>query len=285
MQLADIYSRYMSAGSPGMFGNFAMGTGGVPEVHWNRMFADSIGPMTPNAAPAATGGPMQPQANAAPLTQTPIPTATPAPTTPATPAAPSLDQLRTQFMNEASQKFGTNYGRTLIGNNFLDGAIDNILNEQRGSAQQYLDRGKARGIYNDKGYGAGLNKINTSADIARSSLSSLGTGVLDKYRTQANTVRDRAFGGISGMMPGQTFSLDPYLAEGNQIKDEASRNAVGDLRGALGGTNYFDFSGIGNSAGMAQGAQNLRDADVATALAERKRKASAGRGLGSQGSF
>jgi hypothetical protein len=230
--------------------------------------------------PVTQPGPMQP-----PATQTPTPTPTTPPATPATPAPPTLDQLRTNFLNEASQKFGTNYGRSLIGNDFLDGAISSIMNEQKGNAMQFLDRGKARGIFNEKGYGAGLSKINTTADAARSSLSSLGTGVLDKYRTQANDVRDRAFSSISGLRDGQQFSLDPYLAEGNQVRDTASRNAAGDLRTALGGTNYFDFGTISNNAGMAQGAQNLRDADVATALAERKRKASAGRGLGSQGSF
>lgn len=225
-------------------------------------------------------------------TATPSPTATPAPAaTPAPPAPPQLtpeqklEQDRVNFINQATQGFGTNYGKTLISDNLLDDTINSILNEQRGGAQQYLDRGLARGIFNDTGYQAGLGKLSTSADTARASLATLGNDVLSKYRTEANDVRDRAFSNISGLLPGQSFSLDPYFAEGSGIQTRAQQNAGGDLRGALGGTNYFNFSDLTNTAGQAQGAANLRDADVATAIAERNRRSSQGRGLGSQGSF
>lgn len=212
-------------------------------------------------------------------------------TTPTTPAPPQLtpeqklEQDRVNFINQATQGFGTNYGKQLISDNLLDDTINSILSEQQGGAQQFLDRGLARGIFNDVGYQAGLGKLNTGADTARASLATLGNDVLNKYRTEANDVRDRAFSNISGLLPGQSFSLDPYFAEGSGIQARAQQNAGGDLRGALGGTNYFNFSDLSNTAGQAQGATNLRDTDVATAIAERNRRSSQGRGLGSQGSF
>lgn len=237
------------------------------------------------------GGMQQPQPVGAPVPAAPepapTPTPAPVPATPTlTPPAPSgIEAMRTDLLNQAGQKFGTNYGRQLIGDNLLDNTINSILGEQKGNAQTYLDRGKARGIFNDIGYGAGLNKINTTSEAASSQLAALGGSVIDKYRGQANAVRDKAYSSISGLLPDQQFSFDPYLEEGSAVKANAEQRAGGDLRTSLGGTNFFDFGNLSNTAGMAQGAQNLRDADVATALAERKRKASADRGLGSQGAF
>lgn len=233
-------------------------------------------PATPKpaggGAPAGTGGEFQ-----TPATQeeTQAPANTPL----------TLEQLRKQFLGEAGQRFGYNYSRDLVPDNLLDDTISSILSEQRGGAQQYLDRGKARGIYNDVGYGAGLAKIGTSAEAGRSQLGTAGQDILNKYRTQADKVREDAYGGISGLLDGQQFSLEPYATAGSAVGERARSFAGGDLRSTIGGQNFFDFGGLTNAAGQAQGAQNLRDTDVATALAERRRRASQGRGLGSQGDF
>lgn len=242
---------------------------------------------TPTTVDSPTPAPT-PSTKTSPLEQPVVETSgfLPASQGSSTPANPlSLDQRRTQFLNQAFSGFGYNYGRNLIPDNSLDDTINSILGEQKGQAQTYLDRGKQRGIYNDVGYNAGENKISNLAEGAQSQLSSLGTDVLNKYRTQANTVRDNAYSAISGLSDGQDFSLDPYFGEGNAIKGTEQRNAGGDLRNALGGQNFFDFQGLTNAAGTAQGALNLRDADVATALTAQKERAAKGRGLGSEGAF
>lgn len=172
-----------------------------------------------------------------------------------------------------------------VPSSLLDDTISQILAEQQGSATDYLNRGLARGIYNDVGYNAGQAMLGSDASMGRSDLSTLGTGVIDKYRTNLNEVANNAYQAASGYEPGLKFSLDPYVGEYNHIIANANQNAGGDLRSVLGGKNYFDFSGLTNRAGQAQGALNLRDTDVATALAERRRKNSLDRGLGSQGAF
>lgn len=194
-------------------------------------------------------------------------------------------ELRTGYTKQADELFGRNYSDKVVGSNLLDSAINDILNEQKSSAMQYLDRGTARGIYNEKGRSAGLNTINQGTDAGRSQLQSLGSGVIDKYRSQADKVRDDAYGAATGFQLGRNFDFNDFVSKGNEIGQRAQSNTKGDLLGAFGGTNLFDFSKITNTAGQAQGAQNLRDADVATALAERKRRDEQGRGLGSQGVF
>jgi hypothetical protein len=172
-------------------------------------------------------------------------------------------RIRNLLSGQAEEKFGTNYGNKVIGSSLLDDAINSILGTQRKDAETFLERGKKRGMYNDVGYDAGRAALEESAGTARSRLQSTAGSIIDKYRAQANSVRDRA----------------------QDIIGRAQSQGAGELRSVIGNTNFFDTQNIQNKIGARQGAVNLRDADVATALAERKRLSSQGRGLGSQGAF
>lgn len=190
-----------------------------------------------------------------------------------------------QFSKEYENVFGTAADQQAAPSSLLDDAINSILTQQRGVAQQQLDRGKARGIYNDVGYNAGLSAIDTAMATGRSSLGSLGSGLINTYRGGLDEIGNKAYNAASSVGFDPTFSLDPYISEYNDYVGRTRNNAAGDLRGALGNTNFFDLSNIRSAAGTAQGALNLRDTDVATALQERRRTQSARRGLGSQGAF
>lgn len=197
-----------------------------------------------------------------------------------------LASRQNQFMEQFNAQFGDAADRAALPSSLLDDTINQILGEQRTAAEQQLERGKARGIYNDVGYNAGLATINNAMGVGRSDLNSLGGGLIDKYIGDLNKIDDKAFSAYGAHPIGSnSFSLDPYIQQRNDFLARTNSNAAGDLRGALGGKNFFDFSGIANSAGAAQGALNLRDTDVFTAMQERKRLNSQSRGLGSQGAF
>ncbi len=202
-----------------------------------------------------------------------------------TPVEDEQTKLRNQYRQEADQKFGVDYGRKNIASTLLDDTINSILSEQKNDASKYLERGRARGIYNDVGYNAGLTGLGASYEAGRSKLGELGRNVIDKYRADADTVRDKAYSAASGYTPGTSFSLDPYINEGNEVIQRANTFAGGDLRNTFGGTKLFDFGSLNNRAGQAQGAIGGRDSDVLAAIADRKRTNSFGRGLGSQGAF
>jgi hypothetical protein len=196
------------------------------------------------------------------------------------------NRQRNEFLRSVDAKFNPEFEREAVPSSLLDDAINNILGTQQQSALDYLNRGKARGIYNDVGYNAGVSAIGNDASMGRSDLSSLGSSVIDKYRGQLDTVRDKAYNAASGFeLGGSQFSIDPYASEFGDVTNRANTNASGDLRNLLGGRNYFDFPSLTNAAGRAQGATNLRDTDVATALRERQRRNTLSRGLGSQGAF
>lgn len=191
-----------------------------------------------------------------------------------------------QFINEFEGKFGTAADQQAIPSNILDDAINTILGEQKTEAQLQLERGKARGIYNDVGYNAGQGALTSAEAAARSELGALGSGYVDQWRGNLNDIDARAWDAYQAFPIGSsTFSLDPYIAERNDFLGRTRANAEGTLRGGIGGRNFFDFGKIGGKAGTAQGALNLRDTDVATAIGERKRLNTQSRGLGSQGAF
>ena len=205
-------------------------------------------------------------------------------TPPVTPAYPVL-KTKDAAMNAVNAAFNPGWQVGAVPTSLLDDAISSIMAEQQGAAQDYLNRGLARGIYNDVGYGAGTAALVNSAAMGRADLGGLGAGLIDKYRGELDAIGDDAYSAASGFMPGTQFSLAPYIQQKNELLSRINTNIGGDLRNLVGGRNYFDFAGLTNKAGLAQGATNLRDTDVATALAERKRQNAANRGLGSQGAF
>lgn len=196
-----------------------------------------------------------------------------------------LNSKRSGWKTQLDSKFGTGFEDRAIGDSILDTAINEILGRQKTDAMTMLERGKARGIYNDVGYDRGLAEINNDYSTGNASLHSLGHNVLDKYRSQAKNLAGDAWNYYSTLGLGDNFSLDPYIDKFGNIVNSANTNAKGDLLGALGNTNYFDFSNISQKVGGAQGALNLRDDFVTAALEERKRRDSMSRGIGSQGAF
>jgi hypothetical protein len=237
--------------------------------------SSSVPVPTPTPTPTSTPSP------------TPTPTPSPTPTPAATPAvdANGLPTTREGWLQLVNEKFNPGFEVNAVPSSLLDDTINNILNEQRGQAMDYLQRGKARGMFNDVGFNAGLSAIDRDTAMGRSDLSTLGSTVIDKYRTALDAVGDNAYTAASGYSPGFKFSLDPYVTQYNDTLSRANTNAGGDLRNLIGGKSYFDFGALTNQAGRAQGAVNLGDTQVASALAERRRQNAISRGLGSQGAF
>lgn len=196
-----------------------------------------------------------------------------------------LQSRRQGLTTQVNQKFGQNYGDNLIDDNALNGLVDEIVGTQRQSALDFIERGTKRGIYNDVGRNAAMSRLGEQEQSGRSQLSGLATNVIRGYEGQADRVRDNAFNSAQGFTWGSNFNLDDYLGQGSRVKSQFDTNAAGDLRGAFGGTQIFDFSGLKNTAGQAQGAINLRDTEIGSALENRRRQGAQQRGLGSQGAF
>jgi hypothetical protein len=192
---------------------------------------------------------------------------------------------RNQYRGQVNQGFGANFAQQYLPDTLLDDTINETLNSQYGSVFDTLQRGLARGQYNQRGYDAGLNNLDISRQAALAKLNGIEGGILSNYRTRLGDVRNNAFNAATGYQLGDSFNIDDYFSQANNIADTARQNASGEFFSALGSTPLFDLGNIGNAAGQAQGAVNLNNLDVREGQERRRLAAARGRGLGSQGAF
>jgi len=245
------------------------------------------------------------QRPATPTPTTPTTPTTPAPTTPTTPSETdrlqsTIDQLLSQFNNQLSSaqslegtrntarsqvntQFGSGYSK--IGSDLLSESINNILSGEYNKALTQIERGKARGQYNDVGYQTALQSLDRNKTELGSKLNTTANDILSGYRTNYDNIRKEALDFASNLTSNDNFDLTDYIGRGNEIVQQAKDFAPGALLSAVGSAPFFNLSQIRSDAGTAQGALNLKDTDVLDALSKRKSAQDVGRGLGSQGSF
>lgn len=189
------------------------------------------------------------------------------------------NKLRNQYRSQASS-IPTSIGMDIFGD-----TIDSLLGSQEEQARGMLDRGLKRGQFNDLGYNAGLGAIGTARQKALATLQGYGSDILSEYQGKLEGIRDQALNEASGFNLGNTLDLGRYQSDAERIANEARQFAPGRLLGLVGDQNFFDPSSLKMTAGMAQGAINLRDIGVLESLATRKKADDVGRGLGTQGAF
>lgn len=192
---------------------------------------------------------------------------------------------RNNYKGRVNTNFDGNFASRYLPDTLLDDTINNTLNSQYGTARETLDRGLARGQYNERGFGAGLRALDTARSANTAKLNTLEGDLLSKYRSKLGDVRNSAFNAASGYQLGDTFNIDDFVSQANSVADSARTNAPGEFFSALGTTPLFDLGSIGGAAGIGQGAVNLNNQDVAGGLERRRLAAARGRGLGSQGAF
>lgn len=182
------------------------------------------------------------------------------------------------------RSFAPGWERGWWGDEKDDQYINEILSGQRGEANQSLDFAKKRGQLNDFGYSGAVSKLGEQESGAYSTLSSLGTGVLDKYRATLKGVKDRATEAANNYtLSGGDFSIDPYVNEARNESDSMIKNLRGDIVNALGGTKLFNVNDILLAGSRQQGPQNLSTANVPATTPKDKSKID--RGLGSTSQF
>lgn len=192
---------------------------------------------------------------------------------------------RNQYKSQVNDRFGGNFANQYLPDTLLDETITGALGSQYDNARSILDRGLARGQYNERGFNAGLGRLDTERTAQQARLNSIEGDILSGYRSRLGDVRNNAFNSATGYQLGDTFNLDDYGSQADSIANQARSNAPGEFFSALGSTPLFDLGNIGGAAGQAQGAVNLNNLDVREGLDRRRLAAARGRGLGSQGAF
>lgn len=198
-------------------------------------------------------------------------------------------QTRARTKNQAAvtNTFKPGFESTLLPDSDIDSIVDSILGEKQNLAQTQLDFQGKRGLLTPQGSEAARTGLGNQAQAARSTLSGVARGALDKNRGDILDIVSDAGSAASGWQLGNDpFDVGTYQT---RVNDRAARERGefgGDVRAALGNTELFDIPALISQAGISQGAQNLSTADnSAGAPGDKKKKSNTGRGLGSGKGF
>tara|TARA_R110000803_G_scaffold137548_3_gene204477 strand:- start:1986 stop:2966 length:981 start_codon:yes stop_codon:yes gene_type:complete len=203
------------------------------------------------------------------------------------------DTQRSAYGRQIDSIAPFNFAKSGLSDTADDSILSSILGEQFTGATEQAQRAFDRGNLNQQGFQSAQNLIGSANTAGNAKFQQIGQGVLsgdrDRLREEADTYRTRA----SNFELGQQF--DPSALQGSldSLRTEQAGTLEGRIRGAIGGENAFDSPGILNSAGIKQGVFNPagagagagQEGSLLSALEERKKDSSTGRGVGSQGVF
>lgn len=149
----------------------------------------------------------------------------------------------------------TGFATNRIADTADDQTIADILNQQEKSAQDYANNLRTRGVITDSGLKAALDNITGQVSGARTKLSDLGMGIINKGRGDAENLANTARAKAAKEQVGSTW--DPY-STGTDLNNFFTNffSGLGDNLRGIAPTNLFDTSGLANIAGAAGGAGN-----------------------------
>lgn len=182
---------------------------------------------------------------------------------------------------QVNSVFNPGFETSALPDTLDDSYINKILGDQETKARGALTAAQQRGQLTDTGLNAANETLNSQRTGAKSTLDSLGGGVLAADRAGLKGVRDNALSAGTGWQLGDPdFSLDSFKTSRDSKLQGYTNNLEGDITNALGSTPLFNVNSILMSGSQAQGAQNLTTANVP---GQPVKKNNTDRGLGSQG--
>jgi hypothetical protein len=159
-----------------------------------------------------------------------------------------IGSARTGQRNKYATQFGSAinpyYAEDTFGNTRDDTILASILDTQYGDALADLQSARDRGQATSSVYDRALRDLDTGRATANTELQGIGRGVLEDVRGDINTRRQGSLDSAAAWDFGGTY--DP-TAEANRIRNYAEERGAqleGDVRGAVGGKQFFDINSL-----------------------------------------
>jgi hypothetical protein len=166
------------------------------------------------------------------------------------------DAAREKALRGANATFAPDFEMSRISNATDDPFIADVMKGQRGDADAYINNLLKRGVVTKTGYDAGVANLNNQDARVRSTLSDLGSGLLDTGRQGLTNIANRAKTNASTLDLGTNFDPSVYSKEADTSFNDFLSSLGDKLKAQVPG-NLYDTSGLASVAGAAQGAQNL----------------------------
>jgi hypothetical protein len=160
-----------------------------------------------------------------------------------------------QSLRGINQIFGDNYATNRVTNDLDDPTIEALLQENQGTAEQYVKNLLDRGVITNSGYSGALKNVQNQRAGANARLTDIGNGLLEKQRGSLNTIANEGRSKASNLDLGDMFDPGAYSSRADTSFSDFLTNLGTNLRGAA-PTDLFSTSGLAGVAGASQGAQN-----------------------------
>lgn len=192
---------------------------------------------------------------------------------------------RANYNTTLRNTFTPSYYTDAFGDTADDPFLEAIVGSQYDQTLAGVERARARGTLGPGGYDAALRKLTGARSGASARAQEIGGTVLERNRTSLRNVADEGFSGASNYALGTTFDPSQYINRATSLRSDLSGRLEGDIRNAIGGTEFFDLGDIIGFGAREQGAQNNPNTPLAEVLAQRASSRNSKRGIGSTGSF
>ncbi|MCI0557483.1 MAG: hypothetical protein MN733_03230 [Nitrososphaera sp.] len=139
-----------------------------------------------------------------------------------------------------------------------DALIEEILSEQRGQADKYVQNLLDRGVVTRSGFESAMGDINAQASKARALLGDLGGQVLSSGRARLGDIAQQGRQRASNLGLGEVFNPQEYKTKIDQAFGEFQGGFGNALRALIPGEGLFQTGGLAARAGAGSGAQNTK---------------------------
>lgn len=194
------------------------------------------------------------------------------------------DDRRSTYKNAVANRFSPGFEQNYFKSDADDPFINDFMNRQKQDALQYVKRAQDRGMLDNTGYGAAMQRIGEMESSGRATANKLGDAVLQGNRTRLTDIANEAKAGAGSYELGQSFDPNTFNTKFDETLGGLQGSLEGDVRGALDGQKFFDVGDIITRAGGAQGATNPKMESL-DALAARDKVRNAPRGVAGGGTF
>ena len=159
-----------------------------------------------------------------------------------------LNNVRTGQRNTITKAIN-DYTPTDFANNYWsntadDEILNSILGTQENDARNVLNAAQQRGQLSGSAYNRAMSDLLTGESGANSKLQTAGQGVLDKYRTGLNDLKQNALTNASNWNFTNNYTPDIYKSSLGSLYDQQKSSLEGDIRNATKGISLFDTDGL-----------------------------------------
>jgi len=153
--------------------------------------------------------------------------------------------------------FAPDFETSRIANTADDPILAAINNEQRGTADDYVNNLVKRGVISASGQAAAEKDLDTQGARVKTILDDLGNTSIAAGRQNLSDIVGRGRSAASSLALGNTFDPTKYTSEADQAYNDFVNNLGNSIRSKVTGPLY-DTSKLATIAGSAQGAGNFK---------------------------